>query len=84
MQLVVVQRSFVEESVKAVEQWGVINYPVGKLGLCMGMTTAKFVGTTEVYPDSPKVDAENCTNAQVATVVGALDYLTGTEAATLS
>lgn len=62
---------------KAVEQWGVIDYPVGELGLCMGMTSAKFVCTTEVYPDSPKVDAENCTNAQVATVVGALDYLAG-------
>ena len=60
---------------KTVEQWGVINYAAKELGLCMGITHAKYVGTTEVYPDSPKVDGENCTNAQVATVVGALEYL---------
>lgn len=60
---------------KAVEQWGVINYAAKELGLCMGMTDAKYVGTTEVYPDSPKVDGENCIVAQVATVVGALEYL---------
>jgi len=57
------------------EQWGVINYAAKELGLCMSMTHAKYVGTTEVYPDSPKVDGENCTSAQVATVVGALEYL---------
>ena len=60
---------------EAVEQWGVINYAAKEFGLCMGMTNAKYVGTTEVYPDSPKVDGENCINAQVATVVGALEYL---------
>ena len=41
----------------------------------MGMTQTKYVGTTEVYPESPKVDGEICINAQVATVVGALEYL---------
>jgi hypothetical protein len=60
---------------KEVEQWGVINYAAKELGLCMGMTDAIFVGTTEVYPDSPKVDGENCIVAQVATVVGGLEYL---------
>ena len=57
------------------EQRGVINYPIKGLGLCSGFTDAPFVTTTEVYPDSPKVDDENCIMAQVAAVMGALDYL---------
>ena len=57
------------------EQWGVINYAARELGLCMGLTDAKFVTTTEVYPDSPLVDDENCNQAQVAVVSGALDYI---------
>ena len=60
---------------ETVEQWGVINYAAGKLGLCMGLTDAKYVGTTEVYPDSPKTNPENCIEAQVASVTGALDFL---------
>ena len=57
------------------EQRGVINYPIKGLGLCAGFTDASFVTTTEVYPDSPSVDDENCIIAQVAAVSGALDYL---------
>jgi hypothetical protein len=57
------------------EQRGVINYPIKGLGLCAGFTDAPFVTTTEVYPDSPRVDDENCIMAQVAAVMGALDYL---------
>ena len=57
------------------QQNGVINYDAGPLFLCMGMTDAKYVTTTEVYPDSPLVDDENCTQAQVAAVCGGLDYL---------
>jgi len=57
------------------QQWGVINYPAGPLGLCMGMTPADYVTTTEVYPDSPRVDPEICIRAQVATVCGGLDFV---------
>jgi hypothetical protein len=57
------------------EQGGVINYPARSIGLCMGLSEAKYVCTTEVYPDSPRVDAENCINAQVAAVVGGLEYV---------
>lgn len=57
------------------EQWGVINYAARELGLCMGVSDAPFVTTTEVYPDSPKVDDENCILAQVAVITGALEYL---------
>tara|TARA_B110000240_G_scaffold192640_1_gene237111 strand:+ start:64 stop:972 length:909 start_codon:yes stop_codon:yes gene_type:complete len=58
-----------------IQQKGVINYATKALGLCAGLTDAKFVSTTEVYPDSPKVDHENCIQAQVAAVIGALDYV---------
>jgi hypothetical protein len=57
------------------EQPGVINYAAGPLGLCMGVTSADFVTTTEVYPDSPKVTDENCIESQVAAIVGGLEYL---------
>ncbi|MCI2285648.1 M14 family metallocarboxypeptidase [Colwellia sp. MSW7] len=56
-------------------QFGVINYAAKALGLCSGLTDAKFVTTTEVYPDSPKSDAENCILAQVAAIKGALDFI---------
>lgn len=58
-----------------VEQLGVINLPCKELGLCASFTEAKYVTTTEVYPDSPKANAEICTVAQVAAVVGGLDYI---------
>lgn len=58
------------------EQLGVINYAGRDLGLCMGLTDATYVTTTEVYPDSPESDDENCIVAQVAAVTGALDFIT--------
>jgi hypothetical protein len=58
-------------------QSGVINYDAGPLGLCMAMTAARYVTTTEVYPDSPRVDAENCVAAQLAALVGGLDFVAG-------
>ena len=62
---------------ETLEQWGVINYAAKALGLCMGVTNAACVTTTEVYPDSPKADDTTCIDAQVALVTGGLDYLTG-------
>lgn len=59
----------------ALEQLGVINYAGRKLGLCMGLTDATYVTTTEVYPDSPQVDDENCIVAQVAAITGALNFI---------
>lgn len=58
-----------------VEQWGVINYAGRELGLCMGLTDADLVTTTEVYPDSEQADDENCILAQVAAIHAAIDYL---------
>lgn len=57
-----------------VMQHGVIHYPFGSLGLCAGVTGARFTTTTEVYPDSPKVTAADCNAAQVAAVRAALDH----------
>eukprot|EP00242_Pyramimonas_sp_CCMP2087_P006107 CAMPEP_0198197588 /NCGR_PEP_ID=MMETSP1445-20131203/1150_1 /TAXON_ID=36898 /ORGANISM="Pyramimonas sp., Strain CCMP2087" /LENGTH=348 /DNA_ID=CAMNT_0043866903 /DNA_START=281 /DNA_END=1328 /DNA_ORIENTATION=+ len=57
------------------EQEGVINYPLKELFLCAGLTDAKFVTTTEVYPDSPNCSAEECNLAQVAALTGALDFV---------
>ena len=58
-----------------IEQEGVINYPVKKLGLCAGVTDCQYGTTTEVYPDSPKVTDDECNDAQVAAVTAGLDYV---------
>ncbi len=54
---------------------GLIAYDVKKLNLCTGLTDAKFNTTTEVYPDSPKTNPEQCKQAQVSAVKGGLNYL---------
>lgn len=53
---------------------GVIEYDVKKLGLCAGITNARYVTTTEVYPDSPRATPQQCNDAQVAAVRAAFDY----------
>ncbi|MGH8078930.1 MAG: M14 family metallopeptidase [Lysobacter sp.] len=53
---------------------GVINYPVRSLGLCAGITNARYRTTTEVYPDSPRATPEQCNEAQAASVRAAIDY----------
>lgn len=58
-----------------VVQHGVINYPMVKLGLCGGVTKCVYGTTTEVYPDSPKVTNEECNDAQVAAILGGLNYV---------
>jgi hypothetical protein len=54
---------------------GVIGYAVKSLGLCAGLTNARFTTTTEVYPDSPKATPAICNAAQVAAVVAGLDFV---------
>jgi hypothetical protein len=53
---------------------GVINYPVRSLGLCAGITDARYRTTTEVYPDSPRATPEQCNAAQAAAVCAAIDF----------
>ena len=53
---------------------GVIEYALKDLGLCAGITGARYTTTTEVYPDSPRATPEQCNAAQVAAVRAAIDY----------
>lgn len=53
---------------------GVIRYPMKPLGLCAGITGARYTTTTEVYPDSPQATPEQCNAAQVAAVCAAIDF----------
>ncbi len=53
---------------------GVIRYPLKQLGLCAGMTDARFVTTTEVYPDSPRTTPSACNTAQAVAVRAAIDF----------
>jgi succinylglutamate desuccinylase/aspartoacylase family protein len=53
---------------------GVIEYPVRELGLCAGITGARYTTTTEVYPDSPRASPETCNAAQVAATCAAIEF----------
>jgi hypothetical protein len=57
-----------------VTQPGVIHYAFDALGLCAGVTDARYTTTTEVYPDSDAITAAICNDAQVAAVCAALDH----------
>jgi hypothetical protein len=57
------------------QQRGVINYAKRALGLCGGVTGARLVTTTEVYPDSPTASPAQCNEAQAVTVSAAIDHL---------
>ena len=59
----------------ALQQEGVIHMAKRSSGLCGGMTDARFVTTTEVYPDSPTASPAQCNEAQVAAVRAAIEYL---------
>lgn len=54
---------------------GVIRYPLKSLGLCAGITGARYTTTTEVYPDSPRATPEQCNAAQAAAVCAAIDFV---------
>ncbi len=53
---------------------GVILYPFKGLGLCAGVTPARYTTTTEVYPDSPRATPAQCNAAQVAAVCAAIEF----------
>ena len=56
-------------------QEGLVQCPAKELGLCMGLTDAEYVTTTEMYPDGQNITPAQCVAAQVAVVVGGLEYL---------
>lgn len=43
-------------------------------GFCSGLTDAMFRATTEIYPDGPRADGDQCIRAQVTAVRTAIDY----------
>ena len=53
---------------------GVIEYDCRAMGLCAGATDARYVTTTEVYPDSPRATPQQCNDAQAAAVRAAIDF----------
>ena len=53
---------------------GVIEYDCVALGLCAGATDARYVTTTEVYPDSPRATPQQCNDAQAAAVRAGIDF----------
>jgi hypothetical protein len=56
---------------------GVIEYPMRALGLCAGISGARYTTTTEVYPDSPRATPQQCNEAQAMAVRAALDFALG-------
>ena len=53
---------------------GVIEYDCSALGLCAAITGARFVTTTEVYPDRPRATPQQCIDAPAAAARAALDF----------
>jgi len=49
------------------------------VGLCAGVTNADYATTTEVYPDSPSADDDQCNRAQVTCITSGLDYIVRAE-----
>lgn len=54
---------------------GVIHYAMQALGLCAGITGARYTTTTEVYPDSPRATPEQCIAAQVVAVCAGVEFV---------
>lgn len=57
---------------------GVIRYRLRELGLCAGITDARYRTTTEVYPDSLRTNPQQCIDAQVAAVDAAIGFALAT------
>lgn len=56
---------------------GIIQYPMRQLGLCAGITGARYTTTTEVYPDSPRATPDQCNAAQAAVACAAIEFALG-------
>jgi hypothetical protein len=54
---------------------GVIGYDFQALGLCAGVTGARWTSTTEVYPDSARTSPEECIEAQIAACLAAIAFV---------
>jgi len=47
-----------------------------ELGLCAGVSKARYTTTTEVYPDSPRATPAQCNDAQAAAVRAGIEFAT--------
>ena len=54
---------------------GVVHYPLKAWGLCASVSGARYTTTTEVYPDSPRTNPEQCIAAQVAAARAAVGFV---------
>jgi hypothetical protein len=59
---------------KPLAQHGVIQSPKREMGICSGWTDARYVTTTEVYPDSLGMTAECCIQAQLTAIDSGFDF----------
>lgn len=55
-------------------QEGVILYSIRDVSVCTKTTNSQFAVTTEVYPDSAGMTDAECNNAQVVSIIGALEH----------
>jgi hypothetical protein len=44
------------------------------MGICSGWTDARYVTTTEVYPDSLGITPERCIQAQLTALYSGFDF----------
>eukprot|EP00164_Ancoracysta_twista_P013636 GFYU01021852.1.p1 GENE.GFYU01021852.1~~GFYU01021852.1.p1 ORF type:complete len:188 (+),score=68.99 GFYU01021852.1:39-566(+) len=58
-----------------ISEGAIIDYENPTIDACDEMLRAEYAATTEVYPDSPKVDDANCDQAQVVTITSGLQYI---------
>ena len=54
---------------------GIMACDSDKEKLCMSLSSAEYTTTTEVYPDSPKTNPQECILAQVEAIVAGIEYL---------
>ena len=54
---------------------GIMACDSDKEKLCVSFTSAEYTTTTEVYPDSPRTNSQECILAQVEAIVAGLNFL---------
>lgn len=64
---------------KPLVQPGVIQSFKRQQGICSGWTQARYVTTTEVYPDSPRLTPQLCIDVQLAALCAGFDFVLKTE-----
>ncbi len=60
---------------KPLVQQGVIQSFKRQQGICSGWTDARYITTTEVYPDSPRLTPELCIEVQLAALCAGFDFV---------